>query len=142
MEKISHVLIVEDDPFIREVLTFTLKKDFKVVTRTNGMEAMEWLEQGNPVDLVIADLQMPLLNGLELIRIVRASSQLSHLPILIISASDDSNVRINCLQAGADAYMTKPFNPLEAKAQVEALLRRRGLSVESSPYFSSNNKVS
>ncbi|MDF7821628.1 response regulator transcription factor [Runella sp. MFBS21] len=119
-----HVLIVEDDAFIRKVLRHSLKDDFEVTTHINGIEAMGWLEEGNPVDIILTDLQMPYMNGEDLIRTIRASPTFRHLPIMILSTFDDSNTRIKCLELGADDYMTKPFNPLEVRAKVMAVMRR------------------
>ncbi|GAA4416192.1 response regulator [Nibrella viscosa] len=118
------ILIAEDDPFIRKVLRYTLQDDFEVSTHINGLEAMLWLEQGQPVDLILTDLQMPYVGGQELIQNIRAGSLFRHLPIIIISAMDDSNTRIKCLELGADDYVTKPFNPMEIKAKIMAVLRR------------------
>lgn len=124
MENRYKVLVVEDDAFIRKVLRHTLKNDFDVITHINGIEAMSWLEQGNPVDIVLTDLKMPYLNGEELIKTIRSSSLFRSLPIIILSTFDDSSTRITCLEIGADDYMIKPFNPMEVKAKIMAVLRR------------------
>lgn len=129
MKSLNRILIAEDDPFIRKVLRHVLEDEFEVSTQINGIEAMTWLEKGNPVDILITDIQMPHMDGRELIRTVRASPLFQKLPIIILSTFEDSNTRITCLELGADDYMTKPFNPLEVKAKVNALLRRSGLSV-------------
>ena len=129
IKSLNRILIAEDDPFIRKVLRHVLEDEFEVSTQINGFEAMTWLEKGNPVDILITDIQMPHMDGRELIRTVRASPLFQKLPILILSTFEDSNTRITCLELGADDYMTKPFNPLEVKAKVHALLRRSGLSV-------------
>jgi len=119
-----HILIVDDDTFIRKVLRHTLKTDFQVTTQSNGIEAMNWLEQGNEPDLIVTDLQMPYLDGMELVRLIRTSSLFRHIPIIMLSVHEDSMTRINCLDAGADDYLTKPFNPLEVRAKINAILRR------------------
>ena len=118
------ILIVEDDLFIRKVLQHTLQDGFEVITQINGSDALGWLEEGNRPDLILTDLQMPQMSGQELIQAIRASSLHRHLPILIISALDDSQTRIRCLELGADDYITKPFNPIEVKAKVMVVLRR------------------
>ncbi|MGM9511080.1 MULTISPECIES: response regulator transcription factor [Larkinella] len=126
MENQYHVLVVEDDTYIRKVLRHTLKAEFEVTTLNNGIEAMDWLEAGNPVDIIITDLQMPYLSGQDLIRTIRASSLLTQVPIIVLSTFTDSATKIACLEQGADDYMIKPFNPLEVKAKINAILRRRG----------------
>ncbi|WP_345268992.1 response regulator [Nibrella viscosa] len=132
MKNRFHVLIAEDDPFIRKVLRHALEDEFEVSTQVNGIEAMSWLEKGNPVDILVTDLQMPHMDGRELIRTVRSSPLFAKLPIIILSTFEDSNTRITCLELGADDYMTKPFNPLEVKAKITAVLRRSGIRLVNS----------
>ncbi|GAB3331499.1 response regulator [Larkinella ripae] len=126
MENQYHVLVVEDDTYIRKVLRHTLKNDFVITTLNNGIEAMDWLEAGNPVDIIITDLQMPYLSGQDLIRTIRASSLLRQVPIIVLSTFTDSATKIACLEQGADDYMIKPFNPMEVRAKINAILRRSG----------------
>ncbi|RRB01250.1 response regulator transcription factor [Larkinella rosea] len=124
MENKYHVLVVEDDTYIRKVLLHTLKAEFVVTTMNNGIEAMDWLEAGNPVDIIITDLQMPYLSGQDLIKTIRASSLMRQVPIIVLSTFTDSATKIACLEQGADDYMIKPFNPLEVKAKINAMMRR------------------
>jgi DNA-binding response OmpR family regulator len=133
MENQYHVLVVEDDMYIRKVLRHTLKAEFEVTTLNNGIEAMDWLEAGNPVDIIITDLQMPYLSGQDLIRTIRASSLLTQVPIIVLSTFTDSATKIACLEQGADDYMIKPFNPLEVKAKINAILRRRVIPQSTTP---------
>nr|WP_293835744.1 response regulator transcription factor [uncultured Arsenicibacter sp.] len=124
MEKRYNVMIVEDDAFIRKVLRQSLHQDFEVISHINAFEAMDWLEKGNPVDIILTDLKMPFMNGQEFIRTIRASALFGKTPIIILSTFDDSATRIACLEEGADDYMIKPFNPMEVKAKIMAVLRR------------------
>ncbi|MFD1140784.1 response regulator transcription factor [Larkinella insperata] len=124
MENKYSVLVVEDDTYIRKVLRHTLQTEFEVTTLNNGIEAMDWLEAGNPVDIIVTDLQMPYLSGQDLIRTIRASSLLRQVPIIVLSTFTDSATKIACLEQGADDYMIKPFNPLEVRAKINAILRR------------------
>ena len=88
------------------------------------MEGMNWLEEGHSVDLIIADLNMPNLDGREFLQIVRSSNFYKHIPILILSAQNDSGERIDCLSKGADDFIEKPFNPAEVAAKIQVILRR------------------
>ncbi|MCK8490391.1 MULTISPECIES: response regulator [Spirosoma] len=124
MKSLYHVLVAEDDPFIRKVLRQTLKDDFEVVTTENGIEAVTWLEEGNPVDIILSDIQMPHMDGTDLIRTLRASPLFHRLPIIILSTFSDSDTRIKFLKLGADDYIVKPFNPIEVKTKIRSLLRR------------------
>lgn len=122
-EKLT-LLIMDDEQGIRKILEHFLKKDFNIVMKNDGVEGMSWLEEGHPVDLVIADLNMPNLSGKEFLKITRASNFYSDIPIVILSGEDDSNERIQCLNQGADDFMIKPFNPMEVLAKINAILRR------------------
>ena len=124
MEKLYHVLVIEDDSFIRKVLRQTLKSDFDVVTKENGIEGISWLEDGNPVDIILSDIQMPHMDGKSLISMLRASPVFRRLPIVILSSFADSDTRIACLNMGADDYIIKPFNPMEVKTKITTILRR------------------
>lgn len=124
-----NTLLVDEDQYIANVLQQTLGTDFKLNVVANGMEAMLWLEQGNYPDLIITELEVPHLDGHELIQLVRGSNLMAHLPIIVLSTQDNSRVRIKCLENGADAYLTKPFNPLEVRAKAKAILRRTQASI-------------
>ncbi|MCX6217306.1 response regulator transcription factor [Spirosoma sp.] len=131
----STILLVDEDRFIAGILRQTLQAEFTIKYVSNGMEAMHWLEQGNSPALIITELKMAQLDGRKLIRLIRDSTLLSHLPIIVLSDSDDSNTRIECLESGADGYLVKPFNPLEVKAKVRAILRRSTIEKTSMKHF-------
>ena len=124
MKTLYHVLIAEDDTFIRKVLRQTLKDDFEITTTENGIEAMSWLEEGHPVDIILSDIQMPYMDGKDFIRTLRASPLFQKLPVIILSSHTDSATRIACLDMGADDYIIKPFNPMEVKTKIATVLRR------------------
>ena len=115
----NHVLIAEDDKDIVELLKLYLESNGFIVSVSYGLEALSKLDED--VDIVIADLMMPRLNGYELIKSIREKSDI---PIIIISAKNMDSDKVLGLDIGADAYITKPFNPLEVIAYVKALLRR------------------
>ena len=115
------VLIVEDDNDILELLKLYLESsNFLVYVAYDGIDALELLEK-EKINIIIADIMMPKMNGYELIKSVRVNS---NIPIIIISAKNMDSDKILGLDIGADAYVTKPFNPLEVVAYVKALLRR------------------
>lgn len=116
----NHVLIAEDDNDIVEILRLYLESNgFIVFCAGDGIDAMNKLT--SDIDIVIADLMMPRLNGYELIKSIRSKSDI---PIIIVSAKNMDSDKVLGLDIGADAYITKPFNPLEVVAYVKALLRR------------------
>ena len=124
MKTLYHVLIAEDDPFIRKILRQTLKDDFEVITKENGIEALSWLEDGNPVDIILSDIQMPYMDGKDLLGMLRVSPVFQKIPLIILSSFSDSDTRIKFFKLGADDYIVKPFSPIEVKAKIMSVLRR------------------
>lgn len=124
MKTLYHVLIAEDDPFIRKILRQTLKDDFEVITKENGIEALSWLEDGNPVDIILSDIQMPYMDGKDLLGMLRVSPIFQKIPLIILSSFSDSDTRIKFFKLGADDYVVKPFSPIEVKAKIMSVLRR------------------
>lgn len=120
------VLIVEDDEDIVELLSLYLTgSGYDVVTAGNGEDALEQLRQ-HPADIALVDIMMPRMNGYDFIKALRATD---NIPVIIISARTQAADKIVGLDAGADGFIAKPFNPLEVTAQIRALLRRRATDV-------------
>lgn len=118
------LLAVDDEISILKVLDFYFGKSYKVVSKQNGKEAMEWMQQGDMPDIIIADVNMPELNGVEFIRQVRSSGFFKEIPLIMLSGNETTADKVKCLKAGADDYMIKPFNPEELEARIENILRR------------------
>ena len=115
------ILIVDDDPHIREVLRFALEKDgFSVVEAANGAQALARHAAERP-DLIVLDILMPEMDGTEVCRRLRRDHAT---PIVFLSSRDDEVDRILGLELGGDDYVTKPFSPRELVARVRAVLRR------------------
>lgn len=118
------ILIVEDDPNIRELLQYNLEKEgFLVKTAEDGEQGLDTIETKWP-DLVILDLMIPYRDGLEICRIMRSNKDLAHIPVIILTAKGEEIDRVLGLEMGADDYVTKPFSTREIIARVKALLRR------------------
>jgi two-component system OmpR family response regulator len=117
------ILVVDDDPHIRDIICFALRKDGMIVTTArNGVEALACLAFG-PADLVVLDIGMPEMDGLEVCRRMRGTSDT---PILFLSARDEEIDRVLGLEIGGDDYVTKPFSPRELVARIKVILRRAG----------------
>lgn len=117
----GHVLVVEDDPSIREVTAIGLRRSgFRVSTTGDGHGALEHWRTGG-VDLIVLDVMLPGLDGLQVCQAVRRSSGV---PILMVTARTDTTDVVAGLECGADDYLRKPFEPAELVARVRALLRR------------------
>lgn len=114
------VLVVEDSIEISNLITLYLEENYAVLHASTGREAISVFEEKS-VDLIILDLMLPHMNGYEVMREIRKKR---NTPIIIVSAKNTDEEKIIGLQKGADDYITKPFNPLELNARVEANIRR------------------
>jgi two-component system OmpR family response regulator len=116
-----NILVVDDDPHIRQLLTFALgKAGLGSIEAEDGEKAIAAVQAHAP-DLVILDINMPRMDGLEVCRRLRAENEM---PILFLSSRDDEIDRVLGIELGADDYVTKPFSPREVVARVQAILRR------------------
>jgi DNA-binding response OmpR family regulator len=129
----SRVLIVEDEPDIRELVVHHLKREGYLVSAASSGE--EALRQAHavPPDLVILDLMMPVMDGLEVCRRLRQDPATAMLPIVMLTAKGDEVDRVVGLEIGADDYIVKPFSPKELLARVRAVLRRSGPAPGAAP---------
>ena len=117
------VLIVDDEELIRETVALHLADDgFRTVLAEDGRQALELMRESDGVDLIILDLMLPFLNGLDLCRLLRREGNM--VPILMLTAKGSETDRVVGLEVGADDYLTKPFGMRELSARCRALLRR------------------
>ncbi|MGN6270626.1 MAG: response regulator transcription factor [Sphingomonas sp.] len=125
VDRAHRILVVDDDPHIRELLAFALgKAGMSVAEAADGEAALAEIERACP-DLMVLDINMPRLNGLDLCRKLRASGgEAAALPILFLSSRDDEIDRIVGIEIGGDDYVVKPFSPREVVARVGAILKR------------------
>jgi pilus assembly protein CpaE len=120
----TRILVVDDSPFNLKIITASLSPSgYELITANNGREALERADAIQP-DLIILDVMMPDLDGYEVCRRLRRKPTMAHRPIMMLTAQDSLEERINGLEAGADDYMSKPFEAAELQARVKALLRR------------------
>ncbi|MDD5771919.1 MAG: response regulator [bacterium] len=120
----TKILVVDDDPDIREAIRLTLDSvAYNIVEAENGTKAIEQVIAEDP-DLIILDLMMPGISGLEVCKRLKESALTSHLPILMLTAKNQIDDKIKGLAIGADEYLSKPFEPLELEARVKALIRQ------------------
>jgi len=119
------VLVVDDDPVIMRLLEVNFEMEgYTVVTATDGQQALDEIAK-QPPDLVVCDIMMPVVNGLEVVETLRRSGDqaLEGLPVILLSAKAQASEVQKGLDAGADDYITKPFDPLELIERVQALLQ-------------------
>ena len=118
------ILVVEDDAALRDTIAYNLRGEgYLVLTAADGVAGLEAARQ-NPVSLVLLDLMLPRLDGLDVCRQLRAKPETANTPILMLTARGEETDKVVGLELGADDYVTKPFSWKELRARVRALLRR------------------
>jgi two-component system, OmpR family, alkaline phosphatase synthesis response regulator PhoP len=123
-EPMKRLLIIEDDKDIVELVRYNLEKDgYQIASTGDGVTGLAQLKK-SPPDLLILDLMLPKVSGLEICKEIRRDEKLHRLPILMLTARGEEADRVIGLELGADDYVTKPFSPRELVARVKALLRR------------------
>ena len=118
------ILVVEDNDELRQFLRTTLKNNYRVEEAENGLVGWEKTEHLMP-DIIIADLRMPELNGLQLLEKVKTDKRTSHIPVIMLTAVTDMENKLAGMRAGADDYITKPFSSAFLHARIENLIRQR-----------------
>lgn len=121
MAAMSRILIVDDDPDIRNVLSLLLKDDYYVAEAADGAEAVSYIQANPDTDLVVLDVMMPGMDGLETCEKLR---QFSNAPVLFLTAKSAERDRVAAYQSGGDDFLSKPFSQAELMAKIASLLRR------------------
>jgi len=124
--KNTKILVVDDEPDILEILTYNLEKEgFSVITASNGEEGLQKAAEENP-NLIILDIMMPQMDGVEVCRNLRANKQFDDTIIAFLTAREEDYSQIAALDVGGDDYITKPIRPRVLISRVKALIRRAG----------------
>ena len=124
----GHILIVDDDPLNRRLLTKSLETEGHRTTDVdNGFAAFGAIESDRP-DVVLLDIEMPGLDGIEVLERIKTDARMRHIPVIMISGIDDSESVVRCLEAGADDFLPKPFDPAILRARIGAGLDRKRVS--------------
>lgn len=127
------ILVVDDDPDIRDILKLTLSEEnYEVVEAGDGEEALKAIAAKSP-NLVLLDYKIPKIDGREVCRRVKNDLLLSHLPIIMVTGKGDISDKVNGIDAGADDYVVKPFEPKELLARIRMILRRTERDLEANP---------
>lgn len=122
-----YLLVVEDDPEMRSYIARELSEEYNVMTAANGQDALKAVESRR-VDLVISDIMMPLMDGIQLCNAIKSRTELSHIPVLLLTAAIGNDTRMESLSVGADGYIEKPFTMDLLKANITSLFKNRELS--------------
>lgn len=121
----KHILLIEDDEDIQELVSFHLGKEgYSVATESSGEAAIETARKNVP-DLILLDLMLPGIDGLQVCRTLRSEPRTQHIPIMMLTAKDEEADIVTGLEVGADDYLTKPFSPKVLIARIRTLTRRK-----------------
>jgi len=122
----TQILIVEDEPAVRELLTATLLgAEYEVLEAANASDAQQIVGDENP-SLILLDWMLPGMSGLEFAKLLNRDERLREIPVIMLTARDEENYKVQGLEAGVDDYVTKPFSTRELLARIKAVLRRAG----------------
>lgn len=116
----KRILVIEDDIPLRWLLERMLRDNYAVIMTDSGLEACAWLLDGNTCDLIISDIHMPSVNGIDLLEFLRESNMFNTIPVIMVSSISD--YRQQCMDLGAFAYMEKPFEPQQLFEHVKKAL--------------------
>ncbi|MDD2751941.1 MAG: response regulator [Candidatus Omnitrophica bacterium] len=127
------ILVVDDDPDIRDILKLTLSEEnYEVIEASDGEEALKIIPS-KPLDLVLLDYRIPKVDGREVLRRIKKDLLLRHLPIIMVTGKGDISDKVGGIDAGADDYVVKPFEPKELLARIRMILRRTERDLEANP---------
>jgi PleD family two-component response regulator len=128
----ERILIIDDDPDIRDVLDLSLSEYYTISAATNGREGLEMVKTKNP-DLIITDYNMPVMNGPEFCRNLRRDILLRHLPVIMLTGKGETKDMVTGIESGADDYLVKPFEPEALLARIRMILKRTVRSLDANP---------
>jgi len=114
----KQILVIDDDMAMQCLLLNMLSEKYEVSCADNGLEACQWLSSGNTPDLIVSDMCMPEMDGLELLKALRTNGLYKNIPVIILSTLEDDHTKQRCLSHGAIAYLNKPF---EAQALLQTV---------------------
>lgn len=134
------VLVVDDNEVNRDLLARRLQRQGHAVTvAEDGLQALE-LMRSEPFDLVLLDIMMPQMNGYQVLENLKADEKLRYIPVIMISAVDDIDSIVRCIELGAEDYLSKPFNPVLLKARISACLEKKRLRDQEQAYLQELNE--
>jgi DNA-binding response OmpR family regulator len=118
----KRVLIVDDKPTIAKVIQVYISELFDCVYFEDPIQAIAWLQDGNMPDLIISDINMPNMNGVDFLDYIKKNDLFKSIPFVILSSEDSTSQKIALLERGADDYISKPFNPMELKVRLKKIV--------------------
>ena len=131
----GNLLVVDDNQFNRDLLARRVKREGHLISSaSDGFQALEMM-RNQPFDLVLLDIMMPQMNGYQVLETLKANPALRHIPVIMISAVNDIDSIVRCIELGAEDYLSKPFNPILLKARINACLEKKRLRDQEQAYI-------
>ncbi len=121
----ENILVIEDDASMRLLVSHFLGKTYEVHTEATAESAMSWLEDNNTPELIITDMILPGMQGVEFIECVKSSDKLQHIPILVLSSLTNPKEELNHKHLSIDGFIRKPFNPEELRWKIQSLIAKQ-----------------
>lgn len=118
------ILIIDDDPLIRQLLKSYLSKDYTIELKNDGQQAIYWLKSGNIPDLILLDMEMPEMNGRVFIHRIKTSPIHKNIPVVIVSGTNSNLIRTSFMKAGAADFIVKPFQKETLEAVLDKILNK------------------
>jgi len=131
MSASEHILIIEDHNAIRILIKNYLSKYFKVMAVCNGYEAMAWMNKGNMPSVIVLDINMPHVDGIDFLKNIRNSGFFQHIPVIVVSGEEDGKIIEECIELGINGYLKKPFDPAELQTKILTILNKKKIKVVS-----------
>ena len=128
----ERILTIDDDPDILDVLDLTLGQHYEIIQAPNGLEGLKLVQTKNP-NLVICDYMMPIMNGKEFCKAMKKDILLEHIPVIMLTGKGETKDMVGGIEAGADDYLVKPFEPSALLARIKMILRRTSRSLDANP---------
>ena len=122
------ILVIEDDLPLCWLIDRILSHDFDVTIKRESVSAMEWLTEGNIPDLILCDFVLPKINGLDFLRNLRKSGAFKNVPVIICTCHLDEELKERCLDAGANAFLMKPFDPTDLVETISSVIETKTLT--------------
>lgn len=119
----KNILIIDDKIAIAKIISVYLSEEFDITYFNTPVKAIQWLFEGNRPDLIILDIRMPEMNGDEFLTYIKRNGLFKDIPVVVLSGEENSDIRIKMLEAGADDFILKPFNPMELKIRIRKVLK-------------------
>ncbi|PKP42565.1 MAG: two-component system response regulator [Bacteroidetes bacterium HGW-Bacteroidetes-10] len=116
------VLIVDDKQTIAKIIQVYIADTFECIYFDDPIKAIAWLQESNMPDLIISDINMPNMNGVEFLDYIKKNDLFKSIPFVILSGEDSTSQKIELLEKGADDYISKPFNPMELKVRLKKII--------------------